>query len=45
MPQLLPEQLQQLIGLGLLLPGLYFAVQLGRGVRGYLRYRLSLIHI
>ena len=31
MPQLLPEQLQQLIGLGLLLPGLYFAVQLGRG--------------
>jgi hypothetical protein len=39
MPQLLPEQLQRLIGLGLLLPGLYFAIQLGRGLRGYLRYR------
>jgi hypothetical protein len=39
MHPLLPEQLQQLIGLGLLGLGLYFAVQLVRGLRGYLRYR------
>src|SRR5262245_24584606 len=39
MSPLLPEQLQQLIGLGLLGLGLYFAVQLARGIRGYLRYR------
>ena len=31
--------LQQLIGLGLLGLGLYFAVQLARGLAGYLRYR------
>ena len=35
----LPPELQQLIGLGLLGLGVYFAVQLGRGVRGYLQYR------
>ena len=35
----LPPLLQQLVGLGLVGLGLYFAVQLGRGVAGYLRYR------
>lgn len=39
MQPLLPPVLQQLVGLGLLGLGLYFAVQLGRGVSGYLRYR------
>jgi hypothetical protein len=39
MQPLRPEQLQQLIGLGLLGLGLYFGIQLGRGVLGYLRYR------
>ncbi|HKZ31468.1 MAG TPA: hypothetical protein VJ648_03830 [Vicinamibacteria bacterium] len=39
MQPLLPPLLQQLVGLGLVGLGLYFAVQLGRGVRGYLRYR------
>jgi hypothetical protein len=39
MPPLLPPLLQQLVGLGLVGLGLYFAVQLGRGVAGYLRYR------
>ncbi len=38
-PPLLPPLLQQLVGLGLVGLGLYFAVQLGRGVAGYLRYR------
>ena len=38
MPPPLPPQLQQLVGLGLVGLGLYFAVQLGRGVRGFLRY-------
>ena len=36
---MLPPFLQQLIGIGLLGLGLYFAVQLGRGGAGYLRYR------
>lgn len=36
---LLPPLLQQLVGLGLVGLGLYFAVQLGRGAAGYLRYR------
>lgn len=35
----LPPQLQQLVGLGLAGLGVYFAVQLGRGARGYLSYR------
>jgi hypothetical protein len=39
MPPPLPPHLQQLMGLGLVGLGLYFAVQLGRGVKGYLRYR------
>ena len=38
MPPPLPPQLQQLVGLGLVGIGLYFAVQLGRGVAGFLRY-------
>ena len=39
MQPVLPSQLQQLLGLCLLGLGLYFGVQLARGVRGYLRYR------
>jgi hypothetical protein len=39
MPQPLPPALQQLLGLGLLGLGVYFGVQLARGVAGYLRYR------
>jgi hypothetical protein len=39
MQTLLPPLLQQLIGLGLIGLGVYFAVQLGRGAAGYLRYR------
>jgi hypothetical protein len=39
MQPLLPPLLQQLVGLGLVGLGLYFGVQLGRGVAGYLRYR------
>lgn len=39
MQELLPPALQQLVGLGLLGLGLYFAVQLARGALGYLRYR------
>ena len=39
MQTLLPPLLQQLVGLGLLGLGVYFAVQLGRGAAGYLRYR------
>jgi hypothetical protein len=35
---LTPEQ-QRLVGLGLAFLGLYFAVQLVRGIAGYLRYR------
>lgn len=38
-PPLLPPLLQQLVGLGLVGLGLYFAVQLARGAAGYLRYR------
>jgi len=33
------DELQQLVGLGLLGLGLYFAIALARGLRGYLRYR------
>ena len=40
-PPLLPPLLQQLVGLGLVGLGLYFAVQLGRGVTGYLRCHCS----
>jgi len=36
---MLPPVQQQLISLGLLGLGLYFAVQLARGLAGYLRYR------
>jgi len=36
---MLPPLQQQLLGLGLLGLGLYFAVQLARGLVGYLRYR------
>jgi energy-converting hydrogenase Eha subunit C len=39
MEPLLPEPLQKLVGLGLLGLGLYFAIALVRGLRGYLRYR------
>jgi hypothetical protein len=39
LPGPLPERLQQLIGLGLLGLGVYFAVQLGRGLAGYRRFR------
>ena len=39
MQPLLPPLLQQLVGLGLLGLGLYFAIQLVRGAAGYLRYR------
>jgi hypothetical protein len=39
MQPLLPPLLLQLVGLGLVGLGLYFGVQLGRGVAGYLRYR------
>jgi hypothetical protein len=39
MQPLLPPLLQQLVGLGLVGLGLYFGVQLLRGLRGYLRYR------
>jgi hypothetical protein len=39
MQPLLPPLLQQLVSLGLLGLGLYFGVQLGRGLAGYLRYR------
>lgn len=39
MQPLLPPLLQQLVGLGLALLGVYFAVQLWRGAAGYLRYR------
>lgn len=39
MQPLLPPQLQHLVGLGLLGLGVYFAVQIGRGVAGLLRYR------
>ncbi len=39
MQPLLPPLLQQLVGVGLVGLGLYFAVQLGRGAAGYLRYR------
>ena len=39
MQPLLPPVLQQLVGLGLVGLGVYFGVQLGRGVAGYLRYR------
>jgi hypothetical protein len=39
MQTLLPPLLQQLVGLGLVGLGVYFAVQLGRGAAGYLRYR------
>jgi hypothetical protein len=35
----LPPLQQQLVGLGLVGLGVYFAVQLGRGAAGYLRYR------
>jgi hypothetical protein len=35
----LPPELQRLIGFGLLGLGVYFGVQLWRGVRGYLQYR------
>jgi hypothetical protein len=36
---MLPPLQQQLVGLGLVGLGLYFAVQLARGMAGYLRYR------
>jgi hypothetical protein len=36
---MLPPLQQQLVGLGLVGLGLYFAVQLARGIAGYLRYR------
>jgi hypothetical protein len=39
MQPLLPPLLQQVVGLGLLGLGVYFAVQLARGLRGYLVYR------
>lgn len=39
MQPLLPPLLQQVVGLGLLGLGVYFAVQIGRGVAGFLRYR------
>jgi len=39
MQPLLPPLLQQVVSLGLLGLGLYFGVQLVRGVMGYLRYR------
>jgi hypothetical protein len=36
---MLPPLQQQVVGLGLVGLGLYFAVQLARGIAGYLRYR------
>lgn len=36
---MLPPLQQQLVGLGLVGLGLYFGVQLARGIAGYLRYR------
>jgi hypothetical protein len=36
---MLPPLQQQLVGLGLVGLGVYFAVQLARGIAGYLRYR------
>lgn len=36
---MLPPLQQQLVGLGLAFLGAYFAVQLARGIAGYLRYR------
>jgi hypothetical protein len=36
---MLPPLQQQLVGLGLAFLGLYFGVQLARGITGYLRYR------
>ena len=36
---MLPEPLQQIISLGLLGLGVYFTVQLARGLAGYLRFR------